>query len=805
MRPRGRRRSQRRPANEAGRQPSARGKPGAPGVTAGRDGPQPQAAPPKRAGRDAPQTQAAPPKLAGRDGPQTQAAPAKPASRDGQQPEAAPPKRADRDGPQPLGAPPKLTDRSAPSSPAVGANPPLSLGDQLAPPTPAKLAGLPASRGGRAAPAGRVTGAPPPAEVPPGGLPTGAPPASAPSPSAPPPSAPPGRPPPAGVAPASAPPAGVPPAGVPPAPPTGGPRDRPLPALPGNQQPGPIGIPDIEVPAEWVKDPGDRGDAELDLGDGADDGPDTNVLDRAIAEAFTNDDQTAAGPAPEVELSDTEVAQVLSGRVIPIGSFFGGGQSSPAGQAADPGHMAGERFLADAGRIVLSWAEERYLGLTSACGIGIALAVCAAAWFSAGTRADIVRGVAALWVSYLVLRAGQWLVQQQAGQDEARGDLAAREEAEPDQGTGGAEATTSAGPDPDPPVRHAANAADRRRAGPVTWLAALGRAVAESVVYAGLALGAVADRWSDAWTLAIAVLSLVAVRNLMTACSTPPGFSEPSDSAVRGVFEAVLTMPIGGRFLVVGIVAPFWGPRAALLALLDWAIVSIGYGIAGRVAAGVTARAGRRGQRGRVAAQSKLVRLRDDGALARALGLLVQGNLMPLPPAILGLVAITALAFLGLHGLPGALLIGPAVVMLLAAPGSAHPHAGRFDWLVPVLLLGAQCLYLTAIGLATRVPGPLIYALIATLLLRYTDIAWPDRPVQLARPRDPDREPVERGTGLGWEGRLLFAGLAAAMGVATYAYVALAAYLGLLLCAKVVTICLAPQGGRSAGGRAVSD
>jgi hypothetical protein len=252
-------------------------------------------------------------------------------------------------------------------------------------------------------------------------------------------------------------------------------------------------------------------------------------------------------------------------------------------------------------------------------------------------------------------------------------------------------------------------------------------------------------------------------------------------------------MPIGGRILLVGIVAPFWGARAALLALLDWAIVSIGYGIAGRAAAGVTARAGRRAAPGQVAARSKLVRLRDDGALARALGVLVQGNLMPLPPAILGLAAVSALALLGLHGLPGVLLLGPAVVMLLAAPGSANPHTGRFDWLVPVLLLGAQCLYLTGIGLSAKVPGPVIYALIAALLLRYTDLAWPGRPVQLARPRDPDAEPVERGSALGWEGRLLFAGLTAAMGVATYAYLALTAYLGLLLCAKMVTSCLAPQ------------
>ena len=617
-----------------------------------------------------------------------------------------------------------LADRSAPAAPAESADPP-PLGSQLVPPTSATLTGQPASRGGRVGPAARLTGAAPQADVLAGGLLSDAPPANAP---------------PANAPPANAPPAGAPPAGAPPArgptagaPPADGPTAGAPPVVP-------IGVPDVEVPADWVKDPGDLGDAGPGLGGGTDDGPDTNVLDRAIAEAFTSDDQTAAGAAPEVELSDTEVAEVLSGRVIPIGSLFGGAQSSAAGQSADAGHVAGATFLADAGRIALSWAEERYLGLTSACGIGVALAVCATAWFSAGTGADNVRGVAALWTGYLIFRAGQWLVQQ-SDQGQARGVLAPGEESEPGQGTGGAAATAAAGPDEGHSVHRGRNSTDRRRAGPVTWLAALGGAVAECVVYAGLALGAVADRWSDVWTLAIAVLSLVAVRNLMTACSTPPGFSKPSDSAVRRVIEAVLTMPLGGRFLLVGIVAPVWGARAALLALLDWAIVSIGYGIAGRVAAGVTARARRRGQAGRVAAQSKLVRLRDDGALARALGLLVQGNLMPLPPAILGLAAIAGLAFLGLHGLPGALMIGPAVVMLLAAPGSAHPHAGRFDWLVPVLLLGAQCLYLTAIGLAARVPGPLIYALIAMLLLRYTDIAWPDRPVQLARPRDPDGEP----------------------------------------------------------------
>ncbi len=255
--------------------------------------------------------------------------------------------------------------------------------------------------------------------------------------------------------------------------------------------------------------------------------------------------ETGAGDVPEVELSESEVAGVLSGRVIPIGAFFGGTQSAPAGPASDETAPApGATFLADAGRIAANWAEERHLGLTSAAGICVALSACAAAWFSAGTRVDIIRGVAALWVGYLVLRAGQWLAVEsgtaEAGQHEP----------------------------------------GLRRVGPVGWLAALGGVVAECGIYAGLAVGAVAERWGSVWTLAVAVLGLVAVRNLMTACSTPPGLGEQSGGAFRRLVAAVLTMPVGGRILLIGIVAPFWGARVALVALLDWAIVSIGFGIA---------------------------------------------------------------------------------------------------------------------------------------------------------------------------------------------------------------------------------
>ena len=245
-------------------------------------------------------------------------------------------------------------------------------------------------------------------------------------------------------------------------------------------------------------------------------------------------------------------------------------------------------------------------------------------------------------------------------------------------------------------------------------------------------------------------------------------------------------MPPGGRVLLIALTAPAWGARVCLLALLDWAIISVGYGLAGRAVPALEED------------PAKLIRLRDDGAIARTLGMLVRGQLLPLPPAILGVAAVATLVILGLHGLPSILIVGPAIVMLLAAPGSSNRHGGRFDWLVPVLLLAAQILYLAGAGLATGVPGPVIFVLCATLLLRYADLAFPGRPVMLVAPRQPGSEAAERGTGLGWEGRLLFAGVAAALGIATYAYIALAAYLGGLIGAKAVASCLRPRPGDGA-------
>ncbi|MBO0830782.1 MAG: hypothetical protein J2P29_02315 [Actinobacteria bacterium] len=407
--------------------------------------------------------------------------------------------------------------------------------------------------------------------------------------------------------------------------------------------------------------------------------------------------------------------------------------------------MAPPLFVADASRAAVGWARQRHLGLTSATGISVVLAGCAAVWFSAGATADMFRGAVALWCSYLVLAAGRLVARRVGGASE--------------------------------------EAADRRMVGPVRWLAALGLSLAEVLVYAGLVVGAEAEHSPGMWTIGVGVLGLVTVRTVMTACSTPYGLRYPPETLVGRGWAAVLTMAAGARILVIGMVAPVFGPRAVLLVMLAWAISSVAYGLAGRPVPDVAAETAGDGS---AVASASLLRMRDDGLFARYLGALVRGVLLPLPPAILALAAVSALALVGMHGLPGPLMLGPAVAMLLAAPGSGNPHVGRFDWLAPVLIVSSQILYLSAVGAGGRVPGPVSYVLVAALLIRYTDLACAQRPVMLARQSSADSARREFGTELGWEGRVLLAGFGAAIGIATVGYVALTGYLALLIGAKVV-------------------
>ncbi|MDR0345835.1 MAG: DUF5941 domain-containing protein, partial [Nocardiopsaceae bacterium] len=114
---------------------------------------------------------------------------------------------------------------------------------------------------------------------------------------------------------------------------------------------------------------------------------------------------------------------------------------------------------------------------------------------------------------------------------------------------------------------------------------------------------------------------------------------------------------------------------------------------------------------------SRLAVCRDDGVIARWGGRLARGLLQPLPPAIAGLAATSLLAGVGMRGLPMEVVLAPVAALLLAAAGAGHPHGGRLDWLVPPIILAGQYVYLTALGLAARVPGPLVFALVTLIAM----------------------------------------------------------------------------------------
>jgi hypothetical protein len=646
-------------------------------------------------------------------------------------------------------------------------------------------------------------------------------------------------------------------------------------------------------------------------------------------------------------------------------------------------------------RRTADWLDRQSLAPTSLTGVCLALGICAGAWFTAGTRAANINGAFALAAAYLAaLAARQFAARQSAGFQASAGQTGAGQTGADQAGAGqaGARLVVSAG------------RAD--------WLAALGGRIAESAVYAGLAIGATAQGWGSIWPLAIAVISLVAIRATMTSCSKPADPDLSRAGPIHRAVVAVLSMPFGGRVLLIAVAAPVWGARASLLGLLDWAVIAVGYGIGSRTAVrrrarrravraprtapaepgglamllnpvppaqpappthpaapqaqpggypapphpadppahpaasqaqpggysappphpadpqappgarpaqppaarpatrpgppapgrqpiqvlrmelsapppgivlaagsglsadgspaaaawdgdeyddpygaalagapggalgnepheggpgepGASGQLGRPGESGRPGQPGRagqydaserrtlamIRRCRDDGVISIWFGKLARGQLMPLPPALLALVAVAMLARLGLHDLPGLLILAPAIVMLVAAPGASHRHDGRFDWLVPGVLQGAQYIYIAALGVASAVPVTVTFALCAVVALRYADLGSSGSPVappwrstpryaaagpataqpattgsatagpvtKAGLPADAATGRLEPGAWLGWEGRMIVCGLGAAMGIATFAYLALAAYLGVLICWKVMT------------------
>jgi Family of unknown function (DUF5941) len=287
------------------------------------------------------------------------------------------------------------------------------------------------------------------------------------------------------------------------------------------------------------------------------------------------------------------------------------------------------------------------------------------------------------------------------------------------------------------------------------------------------------------WRLAIAALLLLGVRKLAELgyeyTAGAPGDLFPR-SVLRTV-EQAFTFPAGERYVVIALTSVFFGPRLTFLILLGWGVLAAGYLLAGQIAR--SARSAWPEDRAHEADEANgLAAYRGDGALASWVGALVDGRLPPLPPLLAGLLVTGVLAALGLENLPGILVLTPIEAMMLAALGARHPHDGRLDWLVPALLLAGEGVFLAALGLARHVTPWVVFALLAAVLVRHVDLACRAR---AGRGMEADV------LGLGWEGRMLLAGVAAAAGIVPFAYAVLSGYLWLLFIWDFLTGWLGPD------------
>jgi len=159
---------------------------------------------------------------------------------------------------------------------------------------------------------------------------------------------------------------------------------------------------------------------------------------------------------------------------------------------------------------------------------------------------------------------------------------------------------------------------------------------------------------------------------------------------------------------------------------------------------------------------------RGDGRIAVWIGGWVGGRIPPLAPLFVGLLVTGSLTALGLRNLPGILVLTPVEAMLLASFGSWHPHGGRADWLVPPLIQAAEYIFLAEAGFAFHQWPPMTFALVAAAGFRHLDLAY--------RARGGLASGIDR-RGLGWEGRMIVVGIAAAAGGLIVVYPALTVYL----------------------------
>jgi hypothetical protein len=469
----------------------------------------------------------------------------------------------------------------------------------------------------------------------------------------------------------------------------------------------------------------------------------------------------------------------LPGRVGQAGdadSDRGAGGTDRGGDSDRDGGKSGGGWLGDlaigvvrAGRGAVIWPIGRLADLQVApnalTAVSILLAICAAAWFSGGTGQDNLRGTAAL-AAWAIARLSARLLATMAAD----------------------RSSPKAGPAP-------------TRGVDFGWLFAVSGTAAELAIYSGIAVGAMSAGWPGTWPLAAVTVILVSISDVGRACGGAvlyQGKNQPTSQARSVVAKvgSLASLPLAVRVLLAGEVLVGYGPRVALCTVAAIATMSLAGSIARTTAlhpapppaaSGYTQTAAD----ARSVGHDVLLACRDDGPLARWAGRFVRGNLMPMPPAVAGVIAVIVLAALGMKHLPGIIALAPVVVLLLAAPGSSHPHDGRFEWLVPVLLCLGQYGYLAALGLARAVPGPVIFAACSVTAVWYASLAAaPTGPARAGIPavisrRERVRQIMSRrAQGIGWEGRMLLVGLVSIFGIATFGYLGLTAYLAALICRR---------------------
>ncbi|MGI5269254.1 DUF5941 domain-containing protein [Nonomuraea sp. CA-218870] len=168
--------------------------------------------------------------------------------------------------------------------------------------------------------------------------------------------------------------------------------------------------------------------------------------------------------------------------------------------------------------------------------------------------------------------------------------------------------------------------------------------------------------------------------------------------------------------------------------------------------------------------RGKVVAYRDDGPLSRGMGMLVAGQLPPLPPLAAAAFVTGILLLMGMAGAGGLAVFAPLVTLLLAGPGSSHPHDGRYDWMAPPILRAIEYSFIAACGFAYGVPPVLIFLVLGAAAFHHYDLVYRMR--QRVYP-----PPWLAALGLGWEGRMLVLGLFALVGWVTGGFALLAAYL----------------------------